>query len=510
MNQQLVSHICQALATFTELITVNLPRWSNAQDPQAFLELETQVHESARFAADMVTGAILKHILSLATLQAQAVAAARAGDKPLRSGGTLPVTIRLLGGSNIRVRVPYLKPDRRKPRRGRKRKSGRRGKGGAGLYPTLAVLGIWTGATPALTDELVHHMSACDSHQSAFRVLSRRGISFNSKVIRRIFYGFAHRAREQRTKWVQQMKQQPASDSGPLAGARVVIATDGGRTRLRQPAKAGRRRKNGHRGFKAPWKEPKVLVIYIVNDQGRRLDSFRPVLDATMDDCDEIFAMLCAYLKVLGAAKAKEVIVVSDGALWIWERIGLLADALGMERERVVEVVDFYHASEAVHKVADVPRWNKTQRQQWLRKALRHLRAGHIEALKAHIESLAVGRRAKSIREHLLYFKRHKERMRYRWFKARGVPRGSGAVESAVRRVVNLRLKSNGKFWLRENAQAILLTRSYLKAGRLDDLVSWSLQTAVDSWCEPPSSPVFELPLESEQHGAEPDERMAS
>ena len=60
-------------------------------------------------------------------------------------------------------------------------------------------------------------------------------------------------------------------------------------------------------------------------------------------------------------------------------------------------------------------------------------------------------------------------------------------MESAVRRVVNLRMKSNAKFWLVENAQAMLLMRSYLKAGRFDDLIDWSGAMAVPWWCpEPP------------------------
>src|SRR5262245_35090426 len=55
-------------------------------------------------------------------------------------------------------------------------------------------------------------------------------------------------------------------------------------------------------------------------------------------------------------------------------------------------------------------------------------------------------------------------------FAARSIPLGSGSVESAIRRVVNMRMKGNGTFWRRDNAEIMLLLRSYLKAGRLDDL----------------------------------------
>ena len=50
------------------------------------------------------------------------------------------------------------------------------------------------------------------------------------------------------------------------------------------------------------------------------------------------------------------------------------------------------------------------------------------------------------------------------------LPIGSGAIESAVRRVINLRVKSNATYWLRENAETIIRFRAWIKAGRADEL----------------------------------------
>lgn len=493
MTDLLLWHIEQVLATFHTSLREQAPTWSVARRVGAVLDMELQLHEMTRLLADRLMGCLLTHILSQPDFQAQATLAARSDpSRPLRDGGARPVTIRLLGGSSFTVTVPYLKPNRRQRRPGRKRKSGKRGKGGSGLYPTLAALGIQGRATPALTDEIVHQMSAADSHNAAFEALQRRGIRLNSKVIRRLFYDFAQRADSHRKQWLAQARLAEPCSTGPLAGARVVICTDGGRTRIRQPARAGRRRRRTrHRGFQAPWKEPKVLVLYVIDAQGNPLASFRPVLDATMGDCEEIFEFLLGYLLALGGAKAKQLMVVSDGAPWIWERVDKLAEGLGVERERIVEVVDFYHAMEAVYRVAEVPRWKSPRRKaKWLKRARRLLTKGHIESLVAHIKTLAVGRRAKAIKEHVGYFERHAKRMRYKWFRSQCVPIGSGAVESAVRRIVNLRLKSNGKFWLRDNANAMLLTRSYLKAGRLHELIRWSLQYAASWWIHDPSGPI--------------------
>src|SRR5262249_42173332 len=45
-------------------------------------------------------------------------------------------------------------------------------------------------------------------------------------------------------------------------------------------------------------------------------------------------------------------------------------------------------------------------------------------------------------------------------------PNESGAIESAVRRMVKLCLKGPSLFWCRASAEAILLLRSYYRAGR--------------------------------------------
>ncbi|MCC7422121.1 MAG: hypothetical protein IT428_17725, partial [Planctomycetaceae bacterium] len=61
-------------------------------------------------------------------------------------------------------------------------------------------------------------------------------------------------------------------------------------------------------------------------------------------------------------------------------------------------------------------------------------------------------------------------RMDYSVSRAQKTPIGSGAVESAVRRVINLRVKSNATYWLRENAETMIRLRSWIKAGRGEEL----------------------------------------
>ena len=84
----------------------------------------------------------------------------------------------------------------------------------------------------------------------------------------------------------------------------------------------------------------------------------------------------------------------------------------------------------------------------------------------AAVRDLCRGRHSKDIRKHRDDLIKNQSRMAYAQLTAMKLPIGSGAIESTVRRVVNLRLKGASLFWCRASAEAILLLRSYYKADR--------------------------------------------
>ncbi len=63
------------------------------------------------------------------------------------------------------------------------------------------------------------------------------------------------------------------------------------------------------------------------------------------------------------------------------------------------------------------------------------------------------------------YFGDH-EKFQYQKYQSMGIPIGSGTIESAIRRVINLRIKAPGQFWLLENAEKIIFLRSQVLTGR--------------------------------------------
>jgi hypothetical protein len=486
-----VEHINKIVGALSHTIAERLPKWLQAQDPVAVREMELEIAALQRETADQLTGWVLQQLVSDPTLQASASIVARR-QLGLRSGGRRSVEVILLGGTKLRLEAEYFKLDRRQSKTRRKK----RGKGGSGLYPVLAALGIDNGVTPAVAGEVCAQVADSDSLRAGQAALQRRGLKLGLNKVQRIVNQFSARAVQQRNQWLDQVRKQ-AAQPGPLAGKRILVAMDGGRLRERLPARAGRRRKaTGHRRYDAPWREPKLFTIYVLDPEGNIDERYQPVYDATLGDCEHLFLMLEGYLKALGAHQAQQMIIVGDGAPWIWERTQKLVKKLGLRAEQVVEVIDWCHAVETLYDIINERvGWNQKRRDKWVGQARKWLYAGDIDALLEAIDALCVGRRAKDIAVHRDYFARNAARMQYARFEQDKVPRGSGCVESAIRRVVNMRMKGNGMFWLEDSAEGMLLLRSYLKSGHFDTLIDWSLSCAVPWWNfdRRPSAP-FSLP----------------
>ncbi|WP_321415245.1 hypothetical protein [uncultured Desulfobacter sp.] len=178
------------------------------------------------------------------------------------------------------------------------------------------------------------------SFEEVRQVLCDHGTILDVKVIRKLAYRYAERARV-----VQPMGLLPLNEEDNLQGRRVVISTDGGRTRLREK-KRGPRTAKGRTRYHGAWREPKLLIIYVVDAHGKQEKSFAPFIDGCFNGPDGLFLLLKGYLKSLCIQKADKVLFIADGAHWIWNRVPGLIKALGLNPESVHELFDFYHAVE--------------------------------------------------------------------------------------------------------------------------------------------------------------------
>jgi hypothetical protein len=74
----------------------------------------------------------------------------------------------------------------------------------------------------------------------------------------------------------------------------------------------------------------------------------------------------------------------------------------------------------------------------------------------------------------IVYLRKHgqSKHLQYLRCKRIRITRGSGAIESCIRRVINLRLKGNGIFWNEENAEAVMQMRANLLSEQWDKEVA--------------------------------------
>lgn len=438
-------HIEEALHALHQL--QQTPRLVTSPDELETLEREIRQHTD--HLGSLLVGHHLQRALDSAALQAEQEQLVRQWPQPLKNDGRVKVGIRTAHGMAVSVWVTYY---RRKGQR-------RAGKRDAGVYAGLVLLGIYDRCTPALAAEVSLLAAMLGSLDEAQAVLTDRGMALDTKTVRLIAYRYAARARLE-----QQLDKAVFEDT--VAGRRVVISSDGGRLRLRE-TKRGPKTKKGRRRYTGAWREPKVLIIYVVDAEGKREASFAPVIDATLQGPDAVFALLRTYLQRLEITRADQVLFIADGAPWIWKRVPLLVHALGLTAEQVHELLDFYHTVQRLGQVAALRKdWSAKARTRWRTQQRHLLLQGEVAQVMAAVQVLCRGRNSKAIRTHLNYFIKNQSRMAYAKLMAMKLPIGSGAIESTVRRVVNLRLKGPSIFWCRASAEAILLLRSYYKAGR--------------------------------------------
>jgi len=345
-----------------------------------------------------------------------------------------------------------------------------RSKTGKGMYPMLLLWDVHDHCSAAVVSEISKLVAMLGSLEEVEQVLSDRGQPLDFKTIRTIAYRFATRARA-----AQRVGNLNWGET--VAGRRVVLSTDGGRIRIRT-TKRGPKTAKGRDRYHTDWREPKLLIIYVANEQGQMDRQFLAVIDGTLGGPDAIFSLMESYLRELKITTADKILFVADGARWIWNRVGALLRRLGVKPEQINELVDFYHAVEHLGKIAALQhRWTAMERQAWIGRQRRRLLKGGIEEVLAAID--AVCGPGKALKREREYFKRNsgRGRMDYARVAALKLPIGSGAIESAIRRVVNLRLKGPSIYWQKKSAEAVLLLRSYYKAGRWNHLERQALTT---------------------------------
>ncbi len=204
-----------------------------------------------------------------------------------------------------------------------------------------------------------------------------------------------------------------------------------------------------HRGETAGGRPVIVQRGYVFTRQG--LDALRDQLHAE------------ALRRGLG--QAASVLVIGDGAVWIWR---LADDRWPQAKQRL----DFYHAVQHLVAVGRAL-WgeDKVQFKAWLKPLVRQLK--HESAVKVirqldeALAGLPAGPVAEAVTKEVAYFREHQHRMDYRAARRAGEPIGSGPVEATCRQG-QCRFKRPGQFWSTAGDEALLCLETFWRNVRWD------------------------------------------
>lgn len=168
----------------------------------------------------------------------------------------------------------------------------------------------------------------------------------------------------------------------------------------------------------------------------------------------------------LGGALVTMVVVLGDGADWIWR---YASSFLAVGPVKVVEILDIYHAFQHLATVANaVFGQGSAAGKEWVEQLKKGLleegAAPVLEALAELKPEDAAG--ADEVRKGIGYFTEHAARMDYPRFIALQLPIGSGAIESTCKTLIEEREKGAGMRWTEKGAQAVATLRALHRSGR--------------------------------------------
>jgi len=192
----------------------------------------------------------------------------------------------------------------------------------------------------------------------------------------------------------------------------------------------------------------------------------------TRGGMDALKEQLWAEAMRHGLGRANEVLVVADGAVWIWN---LVEDRFRQARQRV----DFYHVSEHLWAVAHtVHPDDPAAARAWVEPLLAKLKEDESCQVITELEQLQQrlqGAAREKVEKEVNYLQTNRERMDYGTAKERGEPLGSGAMESTCRQY-QVRFKRTGQFWSQSGDEALMCLETFRRNGRWHLLFPHAIQ----------------------------------
>lgn len=203
------------------------------------------------------------------------------------------------------------------------------------------------------------------------------------------------------------------------------------------------------------YREAKAVLAFSEHDVAAvskdRHELLAKVLQAKITDSEEFRPIFQSVYQQVRGQQAAEVVVLADGARWIWNLVEDLVP-------HALQILDFSHAKHYLWAAAKliygegsafIAPWVKE------REALRL--EDKVEQVITHLEHFLD--LAPALVSIVHYFQQNAARMRYGTYRARGLFIGSGAVESAGKQITAARIKGPGMRWNVDDLNALLVLR---------------------------------------------------
>lgn len=479
-----IQSVEEMIGRFTSELLGHVGGWKESliDAPDELETVERKAHAVFSRGADMMIAGLLATTISGGYVDPAAEQTRKHFSRPLEKGRVRMIAVRLLGGMILWMSTLYCPPKKRRFRQDDQPR--------VGLDVTLAQFGFGKGVSPGLQSRVARYVALCPSIEFAHRELKREGVDLDAKAVKRVTYQCGEGLLALRKHRIELLRAGKLPIGQELAGKRVSVQIDGGRMKIRGSMKESRKaddpvdedglligdaparsRRKPKRSYDTDWREPKLVTIFAHDEQGKMLKATKATIDGTLLGPDAIAEVVAMHLHRLGAANAESVTFVADGAPWIWDRIDSIVRLAGLVDVQIFQVLDCCHAVHHVSLALAAVGFSKEERNPLYREHRTLLRNGQWRRV---VEELSGFQDAKKPNDDLVteisYLQRHGEagHLSYVSFRARGIPCGSGAIESSIRRVINLRLKSNAMFWKKENGEAMLQIRSHVVPDQWD------------------------------------------
>ena len=273
------------------------------------------------------------------------------------------------------------------------------------------------------------------------KLVEHYGLELSESTISRITQGHAKRIFE---------TAPPAQGWPTQAGidTAIIVEMDGGMVPVVDidPTQSDKRK-----GKTLRWQEAKLCLAH---PQGSNTLVFGGTLLGNVDTAGQCL-FDCAVQAGFGTGTP--VHGVGDGARWIADQVENKFGAQGSY------LVDLFHVCDYLSAAGKAIVGAEQEQKTWLERQKERLKTNQanevLQELQPHLESPAVQDGDAPVRQCHRYLSNRREQLDYQSAIKRGLPIGSGEIESAHRYVVQQRLKRPGAWWRPHNAQHMLALR---------------------------------------------------